>query len=145
AKVKGNLTVRRGRAGEQLTALDGKTYPVEDTMCAIADDTGRESLAGIRGGEATGCSEATTDVLIESAVWDELNIAQTGRKLGISSDARYRFERGVDPAFMVPGLELATAMVLNLCGGTPSAELIAAAPAPEDWIIDFPVDTVMRL
>ena len=74
------------------------------------------------GGEATGCSEATTDVLIESAVWDELNIAQTGRKLGINSDARYRFERGVDPAFMMPGLELATKLVLELCGGTPSAE-----------------------
>ncbi len=69
------------------------------------------------GGEATGCSESTTDVLIESALWDPLNIAQTGRKLGINSDARYRFERGVDPAFLVPGLELATRMVLDLCGG----------------------------
>jgi phenylalanyl-tRNA synthetase beta chain len=108
AKVRGNLVVRRGRAGESLTALDGKTYRVDDTMCVIADDSGPESLAGIMGGEATGCSEATTEVLIESAVWDELNIAQTGRKLGINSDARYRFERGVDPAFMVPGLELAT-------------------------------------
>ena len=77
------------------------------------------------GGEATGCSETTTDVLIESALWDELNIAQTGRKLGINSDARYRFERGVDPAFMVPGLELATRMVLDLCGGTPSAITVA--------------------
>jgi phenylalanyl-tRNA synthetase beta chain len=78
-------------------------------------------------------------------VWDELNIAQTGRKLGINSDARYRFERGVDPAFMLPGLELATTMVLNLCGGTPSANVIAAAPPQEDRIIDFPIDTVMRL
>ncbi len=145
AKVRGDLVVRRGRAGESLTALDGKTYRVDDTMCVIADDTGPESLAGIMGGEATGCSETTTDVLIESAVWDELNIAQTGRKLGISSDARYRFERGVDPAFMMPGLELATQLVLDLCGGTPSENLIAAAPAPEDRIIDFPVDTVMRL
>ena len=72
------------------------------------------------GGEASGCSETTTDVLIESALWEPLNIAQTGRKLGINSDARYRFERGVDPAFMLPGLELATRMVLDLCGGTPS-------------------------
>ena len=85
----------------------------------IADEKGVESLAGIMGGEATGCSETTTDVLIESALWDELNIAQTGRKLGINSDARYRFERGVDPAFMLPGLELATQMVLDLCGGKP--------------------------
>ncbi len=77
-------------------------------MCVIADEAGPESLAGIMGGEATGCSEATTDVLIESALWEPLNIAQTGRKLGINSDARYRFERGVDPAFLVPGLELAT-------------------------------------
>ena len=89
-------------------------------MCVIADDSGVESLAGIMGGEATGCDENTTDVLIESALWDQLNIAQTGRKLGINSDARYRFERGVDPAFMLPGLELATQMVLDLCGGTPS-------------------------
>ncbi len=145
AKVKGNLVVRRARAGESLTALDGKTYPLDDTMCVIADDTGPESLAGIMGGEATGCSEATTEVLIESAVWDELNIAQTGRKLGINSDARYRFERGVDPAFMLPGLELATAMVLDLCGGAPSANVIAAKPDNRKRVIDFPLDTVLRL
>ncbi|HWF96556.1 MAG TPA: phenylalanine--tRNA ligase subunit beta, partial [Xanthobacteraceae bacterium] len=145
AKVRGNLVVRRARAGESLTALDSKTYRLDDSMCVIADDAGPESLAGIMGGEATGCSESTTDVLIESAVWDELNIAQTGRKLGISSDARYRFERGVDPAFMLPGLELATAMVLNLCGGMPSANLIAAAPDHGDRVIEFPLDTVRRL
>jgi phenylalanyl-tRNA synthetase beta chain len=145
AKVKGNLVVRRGRAGESLTALDGKTYGLDDTMCVIADDTGPESLAGIMGGEATGCSEATTDVLIESALWDELNIAQTGRKLGINSDARYRFERGVDPNFMVPGLELATRMVLDLCGGTPSANTVAAEPHNADRVINFPIDTVKRL
>ncbi len=145
AKVKGNLTVRRARAGESLTALDGKTYLLDESMCVIADEAGPESLAGIMGGEATGCSEATTDVLIESAVWDELNIAQTGRKLGISSDARYRFERGVDPAFMLPGLELATQMVLDLCGGTPSANQIAAAPDHGDRVIEFPLDTVKRL
>ena len=145
AKVRGDLVVRRGRAGESLTALDGKTYRIDDTMCVIADDSGPELLAGIMGGETTGCSETTTDVLIESALWDELNIAQTGRKLGINSDARYRFERGVDPAFMLPGLELATKLVLELCGGTPSANLIAAAPDHQDRIIDFPIDTVMRL
>jgi phenylalanyl-tRNA synthetase beta chain len=145
AKVKGNLTVRRGRAGESLTALDGKSYALDDSMCVIADDAGPESLAGIMGGETTGCSETTTDVLIESAVWDELNIAQTGRKLAINSDARYRFERGVDPAFMVGGLELATAMVLDLCGGTPSSNVITEQPHSPDRIIDFPLDTVMRL
>ncbi len=83
-----------------------------------------ESLAGIMGGEASGCDETTTDVLIESALWEPINIAQTGRKLGINSDARYRFERGVDPNFMVPGLELATQMVLDLCGGTPSENIV---------------------
>ena len=88
-------------------------------MCVIADEKGVESLAGIIGGEATGCSDTTTDVLIESALWDPLNIAHTGRRLGVNSDARYRFERGVDPAFMLPGLELATAMVLDFCGGDP--------------------------
>ena len=81
------------------------------------------------GGEASGCDETTTDVLIESALWEPLNIAQTGRKLGINSDARYRFERGVDPAFMVPGLELATQMVLDLCGGTPSEITVAGEAA----------------
>ncbi|HEY1979335.1 MAG TPA: phenylalanine--tRNA ligase subunit beta, partial [Xanthobacteraceae bacterium] len=107
AKVHGNLTVRRARDGESLLALDGKTYQLDDSICVIADDHGVESLAGIMGGELSGCSETTTDVLIESALWEPMNIAQTGRKLGINSDARYRFERGVDPAFMQPGLELA--------------------------------------
>ena len=84
------------------------------------------------GGEATGVSETTTDVLIESALWDPLNIAQTGRKLGIHSDARYRFERGVDPNFMLPGLELATQMVIELCGGTPSEITVAGDPQMPD-------------
>ena len=98
----------RAAPAKTLLALDGKTYTLDDTICVIADDDGVESLAGIMGGEKTGCSETTTDVLIESALWEPINIAQTGRKLGINSDARYRFERGVDPAFMLPGLELAT-------------------------------------
>jgi phenylalanyl-tRNA synthetase beta chain len=89
-KVKGNLVVRRAANGEQLLALDGKTYTLDNAMCVIADDSGVESLAGIMGGEASGCDESTTDVLIESALWEPINIAQTGRKLGINSDARYR-------------------------------------------------------
>ena len=125
AKVRGNLTVRRAQNGERLLALDGKTYTLDDSVCVIADEDGVELLAGIMGGETTGCSETTTDVLIELALWNEINIAQTGRKLGINSDARYRFERGVDPAFMLPGLEMATRMVLDLCGGTPSGVTIA--------------------
>ena len=90
------------------------------------------------GGEASGCDENTTDVLIESALWDPLNIAQTGRKLGINSDARYRFERGVDPNFMTPGLELATQMVLDLCGGTPSEITVAGKAEAPEKIVDFP-------
>ncbi|MFZ1884838.1 MAG: phenylalanine--tRNA ligase subunit beta, partial [Rhodoplanes sp.] len=145
AKVRGNLTVRRARTGETLLALDGKTYALDDTMCVIADEQGVESLAGIMGGEATGCSDATTDVLIESALWDDINIALTGRKLGISSDARYRFERGVDPAFTIPGLELATQMVLELCGGTPSEIAVAGQVPAADRVIDFPLDALQRL
>ena len=145
AKVRGNLTVRRGRAGETLLALDGKTYTLDDSVCVIADADGVESLAGIMGGEKTGCSEATTDVLIESALWNEINIARTGRKLGINSDARYRFERGVDPAFTLPGLELATKMVLDLCGGTPSEITVAGAAEAPESSIDFPLSELKRL
>ena len=145
AKVHGNLTVRRARDGETLVALDGKRYSLDPSMCVIADESGAESLAGIMGGESTGCSEATTDVLIESALWDPVNIAQTGRKLGVQSDARYRFERGVDPAFMLPGVELATAMVLELCGGTPSEVTVAGTPEVLARTIDFPLGELPRL
>ena len=145
AKVKGNLVVRRARAGESLTALDGKSYTLDDSMCVIADEQGVESLAGIMGGEASGCSAQTTDVLIESALWVPINIAHTGRKLGINSDARYRFERGVDPAFMVPGLELATRLVLDRCGGEPSAITVAGDPNTPARVIDFPLNEVKRL
>jgi phenylalanyl-tRNA synthetase beta chain len=145
AKVKGDLVVRRGRAGESVLALDGRTYAIDDSMCVITDDNGVESIAGIMGGEASGCSEATTDVLIESALWDEINIAHTGRKLNINSDARYRFERGIDPAFTMPGLELATRMVLDLCGGEPSAITSAGDVRIPERTIDFPVTEVKRL
>jgi phenylalanyl-tRNA synthetase beta chain len=145
AKVHGHLTVRRAKNGETLLALDGKTYTLDEATCVIADEQGVESLAGIMGGEATGCSETTTDVLIESALWDELNIAQTGRKLGINSDARYRFERGVDPNFMLPGLELATKMALDLCGGEPSEIVVAGDPTPKEKVVDFPLTELPRL
>jgi phenylalanyl-tRNA synthetase beta chain len=144
-KVHGNLTVRRAKNGEQLLALDGKTYSLDEAVCVIADEKSVESLAGIMGGEASGCDENTTDVLIESALWDPLNIAQTGRKLGINSDARYRFERGVDPAFMAPGLELATQMVLDLCGGTPSEVIVAGEVKVPEKVMDFPLGEITRL
>lgn len=144
-KVKGNLVVRRARDGESLLALDGRTYNLDPAICVIADEHGVESLAGIMGGEASGCDETTTDVLIESALWNEINIAQTGRKLGINSDARYRFERGVDPAFMVPGLELATKLVMEMCGGTPSETVVVGKAFGDDRLIEFPITEVKRL
>ncbi len=144
-KVRGNLVVRRAREGESLLALDGRTYKLDGSMCVIADDHGVESLAGIMGGEASGCDHDTTDVLIESALWNPINIAQTGRKLGINSDARYRFERGVDPAFMVPGLELATRMVMGLCGGAPSENIVVGKAFADDHVIDLPLSEVKRL
>jgi phenylalanyl-tRNA synthetase beta chain len=145
AKVAGDLTVRRAKKGESLKALDGKTYSFDETMVVIADANGVESIGGIMGGEATGCTDQTTDVLIESALWDPLNVAKTGRVLGIHSDARHRFERGVDPAFTRPGLELATQLILDLCGGEAS-EVFFAGEIPDDRrAIDFPVSEVKRL
>jgi phenylalanyl-tRNA synthetase beta chain len=145
AKVNGNLVVRRARNGETLLALDGRTYALDSSMCVIADDHGVESLAGIMGGEASGCSQTTTDVLVESALWNEINIAHTGRKLGINSDARYRFERGVDPAFMVPGLEMATRLVMEICGGRPSENVVVGKSFGDDRVIDYPLSEVKRL
>ncbi len=144
-KVKGNLVVRRGRAGDEVLALDGRTYKLEPSNVVIADDNGVESIAGVMGGEHSGCDENTTNVLIESALWDPYNIANTGRRLGISTDARYRFERGVDPAFNAPGCELATEYVMQFCGGEPS-ELVVAGKAPEPRAkILFPWSEVERL
>ncbi len=145
AKVKGNLVVRMARAGDEVEALDGKTYELDTGMTVIADDAGIESIAGIMGGAPTGCTGTTTDVLIESALWDPINIAQSGRALGLESDARYRFERGVDPVFMVPGIELATALVRDLCGGEAS-EIVVAGEVPEVTdAIDFDPSLVGRL
>ncbi|HVB89153.1 MAG TPA: phenylalanine--tRNA ligase subunit beta [Beijerinckiaceae bacterium] len=145
AKVKGNLLVRRARAGEEILGLDGKTHKLGADIVVIADDEGPESIAGIMGGEHSGCDDGTSDVLIESALWDPANIARSGRELNISTDARYRFERGVDPAFCLPGADLATTMVLEICGGEPS-ELVVAGAAPQfERRIDFPLSEVARL
>ena len=129
AKIQGDLTVRRARPGDSVLALDGKTYALDESMVVIADANGVELIAGVMGGEHSGCDEATRDVLIESALWDPTNIAQTGRKLGIVTDARYRFERGVDPDFCLPGCDLATELVLTICGGEPSRMVVAGAPS----------------
>lgn len=144
-KVTGDLVVRRAKAGETLLALDGKTYTLDESMCVIADDKGVESLAGVMGGEESGCDENTTDVVIESALWDPINIAQTGRKLGLNSDARFRFERGIDPAFTLPGLDLATHLILDICGGEPSEGVLAGAIPDTTRTIAFPLSEVKRL
>ncbi len=144
-KVKGHLVVRHAQNGEQVMALDGRNYTLDEAMVVIADDNGVESIAGIMGGAHSGCDGNTVNVLIESALWDPLNIAQTGRKLGIITDARYRFERGVDPAFAIPGCELATKLVIDLCGGTPSDPVVAGEVPSHDRIIDFPWSETKRL
>ncbi|TCD16044.1 phenylalanine--tRNA ligase subunit beta [Oricola cellulosilytica] len=145
AKVAGNLVVRRAREGETVLALDEREYTLTPEMCVIADNNGVESIAGIMGGEHSGCDENTTDVLIESALWNPMNIARTGRDLGIITDARYRFERGVDPEFMVGGMELATQLVLDICGGSPSEPEIVGFDGYVPKIVDFPFSEVKRL
>ncbi|MGK2285695.1 phenylalanine--tRNA ligase subunit beta [Pedomonas sp. V897] len=127
AKLTGGLTARRGKPGEELLALNGKTYALDETMVVIADDARALGLGGIMGGEESGCTETTTDVVIECAAFDPVRIGVTGRKLGLTSDARARFERGIDPAFIEPGMELATRMVLDLCGGEASTVTKAGA------------------
>ncbi|MGH6762153.1 MAG: phenylalanine--tRNA ligase subunit beta [Phyllobacterium sp.] len=144
-KVKGNLAVRRAGDGEKVLALDGREYALNPEVCVISDDDGVESIAGIMGGEHSGCDENTTTVLIESALWDARNIARTGRELGIITDARYRFERGVDPEFMVSGMELATRMVLDLCGGTATEADVVGYAGHQPKSIAFPLAEVKRL
>ena len=130
-RLRGDLTVRFARPGETLLALNGLEYALDAEMTAIADKTGVQSLGGVIGGEATGCTEATTEVLIEAALFNPIRTAATGRKLNISSDARYRFERGLDPAFVRDGLEIATRLMLDFCGGQAS-EIVTAGAVP-DW------------
>jgi phenylalanyl-tRNA synthetase beta chain len=127
-KVKGAIRARLGIPGEKFDALDGKTYMADGTMCVIADDSGPLGLGGIIGGASTGCSDTTTNVLIECAYFDPVRIATSGRKAGVQTDARYRFERGVDPAFVEGGLDLATDLVMQVAGGVPSKRKIAGKP-----------------
>ncbi len=129
-KVQGDLRVHRAEGGEEIVALDEKTYAFQEGMMAISDDKGPESIAGVMGGTQSGVSEDTVNVFLESAYWDPITIAHTGRKLKINSDAKYRFERGVDPAFTRPGLELATQMILDLCGGEAS-DVVEAGACPD--------------
>jgi phenylalanyl-tRNA synthetase beta chain len=127
ARLRGNLSLRFARPGEALEALDGRTYRLDEDMTVIADSSGAISLGGIMGGESTGCTEATTEVVLEVALFDPKRTALTGRRLGIESDARTRFERGVDPAMTLPGMEYATRLILELCGGEASQPIVAGA------------------
>ncbi len=145
AKVKGNLVVRRARDGETVLALDEREYKLNPSNVVISDDNGVESIGGIMGGEHSGCDENTADVLIESALWDPMNIAKSGRSLGIITDARYRFERGVDPEYMVPGLERTTELVLACCGGTAAKARVEGYKGYEAKVVDFPLSEVKRL
>jgi len=128
AKLSGAVVARRAKDGEGVTALNGKHYLLDHTMTVIADDAGVHDIAGIMGGEHSGVSETTTDVLLEVAYFDPERIARTGQALALTSDARSRFERGVDPGFVEPGLELLTRLILDTCGGEASEIVRAGAP-----------------
>lgn len=136
-KLSGNLRARMAKEGEQLLALDGETYTLDSETVVIADDKTAQGIAGVMGGMDSGCSLETTNVFIESAWFDPHRVARAGRKLGIVSDARYRFERGVDPQFVLPGLELCTQLILEWCGGEPSEVVIAGELPPPHKHIDF--------
>ncbi len=129
-KVKGDIHIRFAREGETILALDGKDYALDTTMTMVCDDAGPEAIGGIMGGELSGCTGETTEVFLEAALFDPIRTAATGRKLKINSDARYRFERGVDPEFTVSGVELATKLILEICGGECS-EVVTAGAVPD--------------
>jgi phenylalanyl-tRNA synthetase beta chain len=142
-KVTGDLVMRFARPGEKIDALDGKTYQLDDAMMVIADDEAVRGIAGVMGGEASGCGPGTVNMFLEVALFDPIRVAEAGRKLGILSDARYRFERGVDPTSADWGAEIATRMILELCGGEASA-LVSAGEMP-DWQKSVPLRTSRTL
>lgn len=157
-KLAGDIHVRLAKEGETLLALDEKQYKLDATMCVVADDQIPHALGGIMGGENSGCQEDTTDVFLECAFFDPIRTAITGRKLDIISDARYRFERGVDGAALIASTEMATRLILELCGGEAS-ELVVAGVEPT-WKrsislrknrvkqltgVDVPVDEMVRI
>ena len=136
-KLKGNIHVRLSKKGEKLEALNDKSYDLEDGMTVVCDDTGVLGLGGIIGGVPSSVSEETTNVYLEVAYFDPVRTAKTGQKLQIDSEARYRFERGVDPEFAAPGTEIATRMILDICGGQPSEPFTAGAPPKTGRTVDY--------
>ncbi|MEQ9447475.1 MAG: phenylalanine--tRNA ligase beta subunit-related protein, partial [Rhodospirillaceae bacterium] len=129
-KLKGNVGPRLAHKGESLAALNEKTYELDESIVVIADESAALGIGGIMGGEPSSVDDDTTEVFLESALFDLFNIAESGRKLQINSDARYCFERGVDPMSPAPGAEIATRMILELCGGEAS-ELVIGGAAPD--------------
>ena len=145
AKLNGALVARKAKDGEKIVALNGKTYVLDASMTVIADDAMVHDIGGIMGGEHSGVSEDTTDVLIECAFFDPEHIARTGQKLGLTSDARQRFERGVDPAFLDDGLAIATKLVLDLTGGKASAITRVGQAPVTPRIFSYDTDYCRRL
>ncbi|HEX8400946.1 MAG TPA: phenylalanine--tRNA ligase subunit beta [Allosphingosinicella sp.] len=145
ARLQGALVARKARDGEELLALNGKSYRLDPSMTVIADDAHVHDIGGIMGGEESGVQESTTDILIECAYFDPGTIARTGQKLGLASDARTRFERGVDPAFLDTGLALATRLALDLAGGEGSEIVRAGTPPSLARTLDYRPDHASRL
>ena len=144
-KLKGDLVVRKAVNGEEIEALDGKSYKLDDTMTIIADDQGVQAVGGIIGANSSGCTETTKNVFIESAYFDPVSTAMTGRKLGLITDARYRFERGVDPSFTIPGIQYYTELAIKLCGGKPSKLVCSGGNPYKADMINFREDRVERV
>ena len=145
SKLHGPIVARLGKKGESFLALDGKTYEVDESMCVIADKARVLGLGGVMGGEASGCTEATSTIFIESAYFDPARIAATGRKTGINSDSRFRFERGIDPRSELLGLNLATKMILEFCGGEPGEAVVAGDEPGRKTVIGFNPARVEKL
>ncbi|EIZ81145.1 phenylalanyl-tRNA synthetase beta chain [Novosphingobium sp. Rr 2-17] len=145
ARLTGAVVARRATDGETVVALNEKTYTLDADMTVIADDSGVHDIAGIMGGAHSGCGERTTDVLLEIAYFDPERIARTGRKLNLTSDARSRFERGIDPDFLDTGLTLLTDLIVELCGGEPSEVVRAGAAPATPKIVHFAPSLVEKL
>jgi len=143
--IAGDLTMRLARGGETIAALDGRDYDLAEGMLVIADDDGVRGIAGVMGGAGAGCGPDTVNVFLEVALFDPIRIAEAGRRLGIVSDARYRFERGVDPTSALWGAEIATRMILDLCGGEASRLTIAGAPPDQDRTLSLRASRVLSL
>lgn len=145
AKLSGAIFARRAKEDETCLALNGKEYTLTSEMTVIADDNGVHDIAGIMGGEHSGCADDTTDVLLEVAYFDPVRIGQTGRALNLTSDARQRFERGVDPAFLDAGLALLTDLIVGVCGGEPSEPVFAGQPPITPKLVKYDPAMAERL